>query len=174
MSIYNDVYLIDSNILIEPSKKFYSFVIAPSFWTFLKDEILNGNVILMDLVAHEVSKGTDTSLGSWMSELNIAPLDRRSPDILTSYGKVMTHIQTSGLYTSRALTTWSGGDHADPWIVATAAARNYTVVTFEQPNHSLGTSLSSRPRIPDVCKEFGLTCISLYQFMNTYNFSFSV
>ncbi|MCL2221240.1 MAG: DUF4411 family protein [Oscillospiraceae bacterium] len=170
MSMNKGIFLLDANAFIEPYKKFYTFTIAPGFWDFLKNEIETGKVALLDVVAKEISKGKD-DLAAWMDTHTATVIDRRSPDILASYGKILTHIQTSGNYTERALTTWAG-DIADPWIIATALARKYTIVTFEQPNSSLGTSLTSRPKIPDVCRTFGVDYVNLYQFMNIRHFSF--
>lgn len=170
MSAAKEIFLLDANTFIEPYKKFYSFTIAPKFWEFLKNEIETGTVALLDVVVKEISKGKD-DLAAWMGAIACTHVDRRGPDILACYAKVLNHIQTSGYYTERALTTWSG-DIADPWIIAVADARKYTVVTFEQPNSSLGTSLTSRPKIPDVCCALGVNYISLYQFMNTRGFSF--
>jgi len=170
MSATKGIFLLDANVFIEPYKKFYSFTIAPGFWEFLKNEIMAGNVALLDVVVKEISKGKD-DLAAWLGTITTSYVDRRSPDILASYAKVLNHIQTSGYYTERALATWSGAI-ADPWIIATADARKYTVVTFEQPNSSLGTSLSSKPKIPDICRELDVKYVSLYQFMNACGFSF--
>ena len=166
-----EVFLLDANTLIEPSKKFYSFRIAPGFWDFMQKEIVAGNLLVLDVIAKEIFKGKD-NLAGWLNATCISPLDRRSPDILASYAKVVNYILKSEAYTDRALALWSEGSHADPWIVATPIARRHTVITFEQPNSSLGTSPASKPKIPDVCSAFGLRCINLYQFLDYRNFSF--
>ena len=171
MKLGKETFLLDTNTLIAPSRNYYSFKIAPRFWTFLQDEIVSGNLIVMDMVANEIYKGKDI-LANWLTAIDVSPLDRRSPDILTCYGKILTHIQESTLYTERALASWSESNHADPWIVATATARKYTVITFEQSNPSLGINPTSKPKIPDVCREFGVSCVSLYSFLETRNFSF--
>ena len=171
MNVAMDIFLLDSNTLIEPSKKFYSFRIAPGFWTFLQNEIFDGNILVIDVVAKEISKGRDT-LADWLDETNVVPLDRRSPDILTGYTKVLNYVHQNSAYSDRALALWSDSSHADPWIVAFAIARGCTVITFEQPNTSLGTSQTSKPKIPDVCSAFGVNCINLFQFLDIRNFSF--
>jgi len=127
----------------------------------------------MDVVAQEISKGKDT-LADWLKAIDITPLDRRSPDILGYYAKVLTHIQTDVAYSDRALALWSENSHADPWIVATAAARKYTIITFEQPNPALRTNHSTnKPKIPDISASLGVKCINLYQYLKHRNFSFT-
>ena len=44
-----DVFLLDANTLIEPSKKFYSFGIAPGFWQFMQREVFAGNLLVLDI-----------------------------------------------------------------------------------------------------------------------------
>ena len=167
----NDVFLLDTNILIEPYKKFYSFRIAPGFWDFMQKEIVGGHLVVMDVISKEISKGRDT-LADWLHATNIASLERRSPDILACYAKVLNYVHESDAYNDRALALWSEGNHADPWIIAAAIARSYTIITFEHPTSSLGTTPTSKPKIPDVCSAFNVRNINLYQFLDLRNFSF--
>jgi len=174
VSLSKETYLLDTNTLITPSRSYYSFNIAPRFWAFLQDEIVLGNLIVMDMVAEEISKGKDI-LSNWLKTINVSPLDRRSSDILICYGKILTHIQESDSYTDRALALWAKDDHADPWIVAAAAARKFTIITFEKPSlSSLGNNKTSKPKIPDVCREFGVNCIDIFSFLEIKNFSFPI
>lgn len=48
---------------------------------------------------------------------------------------------------------------ADPFIIALAKCRAWTLVTSERPNNSL-----VRPKIPNVCKSFNVRWIKLLEF----------
>lgn len=50
----------------------------------------------------------------------------------------------------------SGGD---PWVIALAQARGWTVVTAEKPSGNL-----AKPKIPDVCKDLSIPCIEVVDF----------
>ena len=49
---------------------------------------------------------------------------------------------------------------ADPFLVALAMDKEWTVVTSEKPRGPLG-----RPRIPDVCTQLGVRCIGLMELL---------
>lgn len=47
-------------------------------------------------------------------------------------------------------------------VVTLAAALNIAVITLEAPNAKPSTR---RPKIPDICREFGIDCVSLPGFL---------
>jgi hypothetical protein len=47
---------------------------------------------------------------------------------------------------------------ADPFFIALAISKDWTVFTSEKP------STGGRPKIPDVCKKYNMKCISLLEF----------
>jgi len=173
MSAINDIFLVDTNCFIAPYKQYYSFSIAPGFWTFLKKEIGNGNIMMLDLVYAEIKKGSD-ALSDWIDGLGVVPVDRREPDIINAYKEVLTHVQTSPFYNEKALAAWSDARRADAWLVAAAKTYGYTVITFEASNSSLGSGISGSAKIPDVCAEFNVKCENLFYMLDKLRFSFPV
>jgi len=166
------VYLMDSDTFIAPYRTYYPFDFAPSFWEFLGNNILNGNIAVLKKVYDEVSKGAD-ELSVWIKSLGLMTVDHRKPNVISKYQDVLAHIQTSTtLYNTKALTEWSDSNRADAWLVAVAMAHDYKIVTFERPNGSLGTNITSHPKIPDVATNFGVECISLYEMMRDLGFKF--
>jgi len=172
MSTGKKIYLVDSNTLITPFKTYYPFDFAPSFWKFLGSNILNNNIAVLSKVYAEVAKGTD-ELAKWVTGLGLTVIDHRAPAIISKYQDVLTHIQTSTtLYNSKALTEWSDNNRADAWLVAASMANGYKLVTFERANSSLGTNLTSHPKIPDVAAHFCIECVDLYEMMRDLGFKF--
>jgi len=172
MSANKNIYLVDANTFITPFKTYYPFDLAPSFWTFFGNNIMNGTIAVLSKIYDEVAKGTD-DLAEWIQKLDLKVIDHRTPDIISKYQDVLMHIQTSvNLYTGKALAEWSDNNRADAWLVAASMANNYKIVTFERSNNSLGTSLTGHPKIPDVAANFGVKCVSLYDMMRDLEFSF--
>jgi len=171
--IANEKYLLDTNSFIAPYRQYYSFEIAPPFWVFLEENIASEKVWVLDLVFEELSKGeTKDPLKDWINSIAVNFLSRKNPDIVIEYGKVMRYIQESGLYNENALKSWAGSGIADPWLIAAAKARDYTIITFEQAINPLPKSKTGKIRIPDVCKNFGVRFQNLYYMLNEMGFSF--
>ncbi|MDL2287634.1 DUF4411 family protein [Eubacteriales bacterium OttesenSCG-928-G02] len=166
------IYLVDANSFITPYKEYYQFDMAKSFWNFLEELIAKEVIVVARKVYDEVLKGTD-DLSEWMKQFSLCCIDHRLPEVLENYKKVLGHIQEqTTYYTPKALAEWSDNSKADAWLVAIAMANGYTVITFERPNRSLGTSPSGHPKIPDICAKFGVPCINLFEMMKRLNFKF--
>ena len=164
-------FLIDANAFITPHLQYYPFDLAPSFWQQLEEPIKDGTIAVLDMVKAEVLQGTD-SLRDWMDTLEIGEfIDRRQPAILAKYAQVLTHLQTDPCYQEAALREWSKASVADPWIIATAAAYGYIVITFEKPIPGLSPKTpTKRPKIPDVARALGVQTQDLFYLMRKLNF----
>ncbi|GHT67955.1 hypothetical protein FACS1894110_14450 [Spirochaetia bacterium] len=74
-----------------------------------------------------------------------------------------------------ALANWSAEDIADPWIIASAMANNYTVITMESGAGSLQKNQpSSNVKLPDICKQFNVKCENLFYLIRALSFKLGV
>ena len=164
-------FLIDANVFVTPYRQYYPFDLAPSFWERLEELIKDGTIVVMDMVKAEILQGTD-DLSTWMGSLEIGDfLDRRQPEIIAKYTEVLTHLQTSPCYQEAALHEWSRATVADPWLIAAAAAKGYTIITLETSNKNLSpTNPVKRPKIPDVSRALGVDAQNLFYLMRKLNF----
>ena len=164
-------YLIDTNSLITPQHQFYPFDFAPSFWVQLEAHIISGKVAILDIVKDEILRGKD-ELQEWMAAIGIGEhIDHREPEILTYYGQVLQYVQENPCYKESALHEWAKASVADPWIIATAMAKGYTIVTFEICNLNLSEKQPSKnAKIPDVARAFGVQTVTLYDMMRALSF----
>lgn len=164
-------FLIDSNALMTPHLSYYPFDFAPSFWEQIEAGIKGKRIIILDMVKAEVLQGND-SLSDWMDNLVIENLeDRRQPDILAKYAEVLAHVQSNPCYLQAALHEWSKAAVADPWIIATAAAKGYTIITLEQKNSNMSPKNPTRKvKIPDVARALGVDTKDLFYMMRKLNF----
>ena len=78
----------------------------------------------------------------------------------------MQYIHECGFYNGKGLDGWAKNDVADPWLVATAAAKGYTLITFEQSAGLLNSkNKSGKVKIPDVASHFDVKVGNLYYMM---------
>lgn len=163
-------YILDSNVFIQPSRTFYSFDFGNSFWDQMKNALNQQNVFLIDKVRYEI-KNTEDALFNWISEMpsNIIYSTNKQA-IVNNYREVLDYVATCRLYTEEALRNWSPPNVADPWIIASAKELNATIITFEASSNPNPNQPSRKAKIPDVAKNFGLTCNNLYYFMRQLNF----
>lgn len=159
-------FLIDSNTLMTASRLYYANDIVPTFWDTLAAKAASGNIILLDMVKKEIDKGEDW-LKVWLNRNKYFPIcNHVDAVIVPKYGEVMQYIQTCDFYNRNGLNGWAKNDTADPWLVATAAAKEYTLITFEQPSGALSVkNKSGKIKIPDVAKHFGVEVHNLYYMM---------
>jgi len=166
------IYLLDTNIFITPYHYYYPFDIAKPFWNFLEESLISGTLVVAKKVYDEVLKGTD-DLHNWMKSLSIDCIDHRPDGVLHSYRLVLNHIQTeTTCYTGKALHEWADNNRADAWLVAIAITYGYTIVTLEIPNETLGTNPCNKAKIPDVCANFKVPCINLFEMLRNLKFTF--
>jgi hypothetical protein len=163
----DEVFIIDSNALITPYNAYYSFEIAPSFWTNVEKRIISKSIVVLDKVFDEIVAKKD-KLNDWLRDIQgLEQIDHKNAGIIQNYGRVISHIQSCGLYTPVALNTWSQEQFADPWIVAAALTNHYTVISLEAPIYGLNTNQKSdKPKIPNICDQLNIKHQNLYYMMN--------
>ena len=171
VEVNQEVFLIDTNALLTPHLMYYPFDLAPSFWEQLEEKLKDGSVVLLDMVKNEITEGHD-ELSNWMKSLQgINIIDHRTPEIIEKYSRVLGAVQSNTCYKQSALAEWSRESVADPWLIATAAVRKLTIVTFEKKNGGLSPKNPSKnAKIPDVAIEFGVSVCDLYYMMRSLSF----
>ncbi len=159
-------FLLDANSFITPYKNYYAFDIVPTYWKKIEPVIVRSNVAILDLAYNEVLAGND-QLTQWITSVTgIAILDHKESSIVSKYGEVMNYISNSPYYSSAAVRKWAGPNIADPWLIAAASAKDYTIITFEQTAGIISlNNPSGKPKIPDIANAFHVNCKNLFEFM---------
>lgn len=151
-------FLIDSNTLMTASRQYYAQDIVPSFWNVLASKLTTGEIILLDMVEAEIDKGED-ALKYWLDDKAalLTICNHIDEKIISRYGVIMQYIQECGFYNDAGLASWAQSGVADPWLVAAAAAYDYTIITFEQRSGNLSLrNKSKKVKIPDVADHFNV------------------
>ncbi len=123
----------------------------PSVWQKFDELMSKGMVCSVEEVYLEIIAQTD-SLSDWVSKNKdiFLPLDE---EIQLNTKKILsTH--------SNLLDIKKNKSGADPFIIAVAMAYKCSVVTEEKPSGG-----PDRSKIPDVCKYYGIECITILDML---------
>lgn len=160
-------YLLDTNVFIQASQKYYAFDLALPFWTELTRRAQRGCVRSVDRVFDEINQGNDR-LVEWVNdEFSEWFKDTKQPDVLESYTKIQAWADTKE-YKQKARDDFARDANADPWVVAYAHSKKFVVVTEEKINYE---KISEIP-IPNVCVEFDVECVNTFTMMRELNIIF--
>ena len=148
-------YLFDTNIFVE-SKKNLPMDVWPTFWRKMVELINSGKIYSIDKVKDEIDRGGD-ELTDWIRE--------HAPQgfFLTQDGSVMAKLAETVNWAQSCPVSFSPSaisgytNVADSYLVATAAAKNMVLVTYEKSN----PHRRSRVMIPDACMAIGARCCDL-------------
>jgi len=169
--VEKSIYLIDANAFLTPSKSYYRFSVAPSYWRQINKLAQKGFIKTIDKIDREVRPRKEDDkkdeIQLWYeNEFKGEILSSKKQEIVDEYVNVINHLYESEKYNEKAFLEWSGReDIADPWIIATARAYGYTVVSFERKINYNGGSPMSSAKIPNVCQDLKVKCTSLFNMM---------
>jgi len=143
-------YCIDTSALIDLHTNHYPPDIFPGLWKDLESLVYHGLLIAPDEVFQEICR-KDDGLAKWgkSNRKMFIPLDS---DQIQAVSNILERFP--GLVDQNKTIP-----DADPFIIALAKCRAWTVVTSERPNNS-----PDRPRIPNVCNSINVRWITLLEF----------
>ena len=174
-------YLLDSNIFIEASRKYYHFDICPDFWSVLIEQHINERVFSIEPVKAEIlpkrkkvadNQNDDTSnhdtLSLWVENETPKNLfaDCDNPVVLKSYKEIMQSVYANPQYFDIAKEKFAAV--ADSWVVAYAHANSLTVVSHENAS----PDSKKRVLLPVICNEFNVPVVTLFEMLLELNVKF--
>lgn len=159
-------YLIDSDVLIEASQRHYGFDFCPGFWDWLVDAQLVGDVLSVAKVGEELRDGDD-ELAVWAEEQGatfFAPPDVDTQRAMVRVAAHATNMRVNGQpYTQGAISEFLNcGDY---YLIAHALAHGHKVVTHEKGHYAGQQASLKKLKIPDVCRDLGIECVSPYDML---------
>lgn len=153
-------YLLDANIFIQAQNQHYGMDFCPAFWDFLKLEAESKTIVSSDMVYDELKLFND-EVSAWVVEYRdlLFTVSSQEEEIQKKFREVADFISTHITYKESEKDRFLSG--ADPWLIATANVMNLTIVTHEV----LVPSNSTKVKIPNVAREFGVDYISPYKMI---------
>lgn len=156
-------YVLDANVLIEASKRYYAFDIVPAFWSNLVRMAQNGFVMSVDKVYDEIDpknlelkKWADDSFKEWKST--------NQNDVIYKYAHIMRWIVDQN-FKRAAVDEFADTNNADAWVISYALTKKLTVVTEER----LSPDSKKRVPIPNVCKALDIQYVDTFQMLRELN-----
>jgi hypothetical protein len=153
-------YSLDTSVLVNGWRKTYSPDVFPALWRKLDELIADGRVFAIDEVLRELSKQDDEIL-AWAK-------DREHMFVrIDSDGEIQVAVAEILSRFPRLVDSSKSRSIADPFVIALAKVRGYTVVTEEKFGGTI-----EKPKIPIVCQEMGIRCINLLQLVREQGWVF--
>jgi hypothetical protein len=150
-------YLLDADSFIRAKREHYSFDFCPGFWDGLLRAFEQGQLCSIEPVRKELLRGND-ALTKWVRDQ--VPEEFFEPtsenDVQLSYARVIKWAEGEDRYSRAAKHKFVRG--ADPWLIATAVTRQYTLVSYEVA----APESKALIKLPDVAKQFTVRCIPPY------------
>jgi hypothetical protein len=162
-------YWIDADALIQAKNGLYSFSIAMKFWAFLERQAKAGTVCSSIEIYKEVLKFGDATddLAKWVKQRrNSGLFCVPDKEVQAAYRQVADYVVTRYEKRMPKVTEFLKG--GDGWIIAHAMCDKGTVVSHENRLDSQALT----PKIPNVCRNFGVGCIVLPEMLERLKFKF--
>lgn len=152
------MYLIDANAFIEASRHYYSFNLAPRYWTWLHEQSVSGAISSIQAVYDELSDGDD-ELSAWVRENTPEQfwLPEDNASVATISDLAAWAVGPTREFTQPAIDEFMGS--ADLRLVAQAKALNATVITREVAS----PDSKKRVKLPDAAAAVGVACVQPFQ-----------
>jgi len=164
MIFQENIFCLDTNVLIQAWQNYYSPLFCPDYWDILNQLGKKGSIFIPQAVYDEVER-TDDELLEWLksSSIPIKRMDGAVTNCLQEiYLKNELHKYLVDNTKQRSL--------ADPWVIAHAIKEKATVVTKDEKVTALN---SKRIKIPNVCDNMGIRWINDFQFIKELDLKFS-
>jgi predicted nucleic acid-binding protein len=160
-------YVLDTNVLSQAQRTYYSFAICPGFWDWLRWEVDNGRVESIDKVRGELERGKD-DLIAWAKKSLPGAFFRSTDDNATTewFGRMVEAVNRETKYFRAAKAKFA--TDADGWLVAHAKANGLVVVTQERPAKDAKKTVP----IPNVCEAFGVPYQNTFEMLTELSASF--
>ena len=161
-------YVLDSNVFIEASRRYYSFDFAKPFWASLCNQGKQGIICSIDKVYDELKNGND-ALKEWaIQDFHSYFQSTQQADVLSAYARIVQWAQAQPQFVQRAKDIFMEDKNADTWVLAFALAKGVKVVTHEV----FSAEAQKRIPIPNVCRAFSIDCCDTFALLKELKFRF--
>ncbi len=161
------IFLLDSDVFIEAWKTHYAPDVFTSYWEWFKTQAHAGTIRTVTNCYDDLCVVKD-GLAEWVTDNCpddfVISIDQ-DPAVIAEYRRLIAWATGHPRYLDVAKIEFAGV--SDSWLIATALAR--------KPNHILVTRETADPvikkrfKIPNVCDELGVPCISALQWLRDLN-----
>ncbi|PPC97166.1 DUF4411 family protein [Methylotenera mobilis] len=150
-------YCIDTSSIIHAWLRAYPPKNFHSFWERV-EELINSGVIIASVEVINELKKKDDAIHKWATALP----SHFSVDIDDNQQALLAYIMGTH---PRLVDTTKGRSEGDPFVISLALCYNPPLIVISEENYGKVSS----PKIPDVCRAEGVTCIRLVELVQREN-----
>jgi len=151
-------YLLDSNTYIQAKNQYYGMAFCPAYWDWLDAKFASGEVGSIEFIGRELRDGKD-ELADWAKARSghfIKHDDENTQAVLID---IVNYVMRQDFNLADRDKFLNKGD---PWLIAKAKVLGATLVTHE----STVSPATKKVKIPNICKEFGVRCITTFDMLH--------
>jgi hypothetical protein len=154
-------YCFDSSVLMMGWRLYYKPKLFSGLWEKIGEMMKCGSIVIPEEVLKEIGEGKD-DLISWLKAHRscVVPISQEQIDIVS---EIVNKYPLVSQYKKPK------PNNADPFIVAVGKIEKRMVITYEKRNGS-----GDHPKIPDLCKEYGVDVCDLATFFEKAGFNFQL
>ncbi len=152
-------YCLDTSALLDAWNRSYPPDVFPQLWQAIEEGIAAGRFVAAEEVRVEIAKKDDTLL-KWAKKQRGLFVDLDAAQ-QAAVGEILDAFP-------KLIDTRKGRSGADPFVIALARTQGTVVVTGENDD---GTT--DRPKIPTVCRHFGVRAIKPLDFIRENRWVFA-
>lgn len=131
----------------------------PSVWELIADEMHSGRIIAPREVFVELTR-KDDDVSKWAKQ-RAAVFVEPTPEVQQEAGRILSLLPNPGVR-----------DGADPFVIAEAKVRGYTVVTYEGRSFSGAPTRNWHRKMPGICQHVSVSCCTLPEALTRLGGSF--
>jgi hypothetical protein len=162
----NNAYVLDANVFIEASRRYYAFDLAPGFWNSLIHYANTGQIISIDRIKQELDRGKD-NLAQWAGrDFHHAFATTNEDEVVKSYAEIMNWVNSQEQFSDAAKAEFA--NDPDGWLVAYARVKECIVVTHEVPS----VEIKRKVPIPNICQAFSVQFIDTFEMLRRLRVKF--
>lgn len=172
--IDNNRYLIDSNVFVQAKNFHYRFEFCAGFWQWLNEGYQSGIIFSIDKVKKELKDGKpEDQARIWAESMpeDFFLDDVKDQQVMQTYSQVMQWSADNEHYRQQAKDEFARFDKADAFLIASAKAYGYTIVTHELSD----PKSKKRILIPDAAHAMQVNSMQIFDLLTlhaTDNFKF--
>lgn len=152
------VYCIDTSSILEARIRSYPPDVFATLWEKIEGLIAVGRLLASEEVLHELGRQSDDTYRWAKDQAGLfVPLDRGQTDEVSRIEGAFPHL----------VHRIKNRSAADPFVIALAKLRGYTIITEENKSTS-----PQKPKIPDVCTSYGIKCIKFLEVIRHEKWTF--
>jgi hypothetical protein len=160
-------YVLDANVFIQASQRYYGFDICPGFWRALIIHHEKKRLCSIDKIKAELVAGHD-ELSQWTREKAPATFVKGTADkdVGEAFADMARWVQAEAQFTPEAKAEFASV--ADGWVIAYAKANGLVVVTHEE----YAPDARRKVPMPNVCLELDVDYCDTFDMLRNLKVKF--